>query len=416
MAIFDTYTEVADGTRLTGPGARVNGAGDSLVQLIGDPATVEVHNGYAHTTETVEGTRWVAALPVSPDSAEYDCFITFKILTGSTNSEVGCAINVQANGDGYYAVYRLWDGRVYLRGWIGGEVTTMNFVDVAWAVGEEHTIGVTRTGNTPTLVVDPQVGGGTLRTGGDQGVGAFDVGVPVVSFRGSGTATAGQALKEIASSAYTATPTPSPLAGGTIAPGTVTSTSVGILSSADASGGTAPVAYQWQRKTGAGAFANLPGATLAALTDWTVGPNTSYTYRRQATDSAAPAAVEYSNELPITTAASPNAPPVPGFTVAVAEKTVTVASTAGDGDGAIVNTEYDYTNGGAGPWVAGTSYTYPVGGARTVWQRVTDDGGASATTSVALVTTTAITYTCTNVVGGVESAPSNARIVYRPDA
>jgi hypothetical protein len=92
------------------------------------------------------------------------------------------------------------------------------------------------------------------------------------------------------------------LVGGTIAEVTHTSTTTQLSSSVAASGGTGAITYQWQRKAGAGSYANVSGATSATLTDSGLTASTLYTYKRIATDALAATAA--SNEVAITTSAA----------------------------------------------------------------------------------------------------------------
>lgn len=78
-----------------------------------------------------------------------------------------------------------------------------------------------------------------------------------------------------------------------------------VLSSAAATSGTAPYAYQWYRSTSSG-FSPGPGniisgATSLSLTDSGLIPNSTYYYKVVVTDSAAPAATATSSQLAVTT-------------------------------------------------------------------------------------------------------------------
>lgn len=77
------------------------------------------------------------------------------------------------------------------------------------------------------------------------------------------------------------------------------------LSSAAATGGTAPYTYQWYRSTTSG-FSPGPsnvvsGATALTLDDTGLLPNTTYYYVVKATDSSSPAVADDSAELAVTT-------------------------------------------------------------------------------------------------------------------
>jgi hypothetical protein len=81
----------------------------------------------------------------------------------------------------------------------------------------------------------------------------------------------------------------SPLAAG--AASFVSSGPAGIVVSAtDATGGTAPYAYQWQRNAGGGSYSNLSngggvsGAATRNLTDGSASAGTLYGYRLAYTD------------------------------------------------------------------------------------------------------------------------------------
>jgi hypothetical protein len=65
------------------------------------------------------------------------------------------------------------------------------------------------------------------------------------------------------------------------------------LAATPASGGTAPLTYQWYRKTGAGAYSTLPGATTRDFVDNTAVNGTTYTYKLNVQDVAGAPGVDY---------------------------------------------------------------------------------------------------------------------------
>lgn len=95
---------------------------------------------------------------------------------------------------------------------------------------------------------------------------------------------------------------PPPLAAGTAS--FVHSGPAGIvLSATDATGGTGPYTYQWQRNSGGGSYSNLSngggvsGATTLALTDGSAVAGTLYGYRLVYTDSAGTPVTATSNAV-----------------------------------------------------------------------------------------------------------------------
>lgn len=78
-----------------------------------------------------------------------------------------------------------------------------------------------------------------------------------------------------------------------------------VLSSAVATGGTAPYSYQWYRSTTTGFSAGpsniITGATSLTLNDSALIPNTVYFYKVVATDSSSPAVAGTSAQLSVTT-------------------------------------------------------------------------------------------------------------------
>ena len=94
-----------------------------------------------------------------------------------------------------------------------------------------------------------------------------------------------------------------------LAAGALSIVSVGpnsdVLSSAVATGGTAPYSYQWYRSTATGFSPGpsniLAGATSLSLSDSGLVPGTIYYYKVVATDSASPAATATSAQLVVTT-------------------------------------------------------------------------------------------------------------------
>lgn len=98
-----------------------------------------------------------------------------------------------------------------------------------------------------------------------------------------------------------------------IAAGALSIVSVGTttasLSSAVATGGTAPYTYQWKRSLSSGSgYSNITGATSLTLSDSGLLPATTYYYEVVATDSASPspASATSSALLVLTTAAIPS--------------------------------------------------------------------------------------------------------------
>lgn len=84
----------------------------------------------------------------------------------------------------------------------------------------------------------------------------------------------------------------SPLAAGTAS--FVSSGPAGIaVTATDATGGTAPYTYQWQRNSGGGSYSNISngggvsGATTLSLTDGSAVAGTLYGYKLVYTDAAA---------------------------------------------------------------------------------------------------------------------------------
>lgn len=85
--------------------------------------------------------------------------------------------------------------------------------------------------------------------------------------------------------------------GGGLVAGTASLTSSGpagiVVTAADASGGTSPYTYQWQRNSNGGSYSNLSngggvsGATTRTLTDGSAVAGTLHGYRLAYTDAAA---------------------------------------------------------------------------------------------------------------------------------
>lgn len=91
-----------------------------------------------------------------------------------------------------------------------------------------------------------------------------------------------------------------PLVPGTASYSNLTKDSVD-LDATDASDGTPPYVYQWERQTGEETWADIDGATTREY-PWTgLTPSTEYTVRLKYTDDASE--VEYSNTLTFTTLA-----------------------------------------------------------------------------------------------------------------
>lgn len=93
---------------------------------------------------------------------------------------------------------------------------------------------------------------------------------------------------------------PPPLTGGTATLASISASAV-TASATDATGGTAPYSYQWQRSpAGAGTWADLAGQTTRSLNDTTVVAGTAYDWRLAYTDSAASPATVTSNTITAT--------------------------------------------------------------------------------------------------------------------
>lgn len=87
------------------------------------------------------------------------------------------------------------------------------------------------------------------------------------------------------------------LSPGVSTRGTTTSSSLSF-SASDASAGTGPYTYQWQRSTDYGAtWNNISAATTLSLTDSTVALGAIYSYRLRYIDSAGSPATVYSNAI-----------------------------------------------------------------------------------------------------------------------
>jgi hypothetical protein len=78
-------------------------------------------------------------------------------------------------------------------------------------------------------------------------------------------------------------------------------------SATNATAGTAPYSYQWQRRLrdGGETWASVAGQTTLSMTDTTVAASTNYDYRLRYTDSAGTPAIVYSNVLQANVPASP---------------------------------------------------------------------------------------------------------------
>jgi len=94
------------------------------------------------------------------------------------------------------------------------------------------------------------------------------------------------------------------LTAGTVTVNSFTSTTASLTATA-ATGGTAPVTYQWYRSTTSGFSPGggniLTGQTALTLSDTGLIPNTTYYYKLQATD-ASPTTVTYSQASVVTLA------------------------------------------------------------------------------------------------------------------
>lgn len=84
-----------------------------------------------------------------------------------------------------------------------------------------------------------------------------------------------------------------------VASNTAIGTTTISMSATDATGGTAPYTYQWQRKPSGGAYSNVGGATSLTLNDTGLTEGTTYVYKLTYTDSAA--ATADSNEVTVRT-------------------------------------------------------------------------------------------------------------------
>lgn len=92
------------------------------------------------------------------------------------------------------------------------------------------------------------------------------------------------------------------LFAGSIAESSHTDTTAVLSSAAPASGGTGTINYQWKLKIGAGAYANVVGATLLTLSATGLAPATLHTFKRTVIDSVTSSD---SNEIAITTSVTP---------------------------------------------------------------------------------------------------------------
>lgn len=90
------------------------------------------------------------------------------------------------------------------------------------------------------------------------------------------------------------------LAFGVVSLTSKTNTTV-ALSATDATGGTAPYSYQWERSTvgGGSGFGNVSGQTTRNLSDSGLSSFTTYFYRLKYTDALS--ASVYSSEFSVTT-------------------------------------------------------------------------------------------------------------------
>jgi hypothetical protein len=96
-------------------------------------------------------------------------------------------------------------------------------------------------------------------------------------------------------------------AGAALTAGTASFVSSGpggvAVTAADATGGTAPYTYQWERNANGGSYSNLSngggvgGATTRDLTDGSAAAGTLYGYRLKYTDSAGTPATVTSNAV-----------------------------------------------------------------------------------------------------------------------
>ncbi|WP_328303120.1 collagenase [Streptomyces sp. NBC_00435] len=91
-----------------------------------------------------------------------------------------------------------------------------------------------------------------------------------------------------------------------------------------------------------------------------------------------------------------NQAPVAGFTTAANALTVNFTDTSTDADGTIASRSWNFGDGGAGSTATNPARTYAAAGTYTVKLTVTDNKGATATTSKAVTVGTAGPTECTN--------------------
>ncbi|MCE3007472.1 MAG: hypothetical protein LW884_03880, partial [Bacteroidetes bacterium] len=133
------------------------------------------------------------------------------------------------------------------------------------------------------------------------------------------------------------------LQGGTIAANQAIcagSDPAAFTSTAAASNGTAPYAYQWQSgPSSTGPWTDITGATAQTYDPGVIAAAGTTYYRRRVRDAAAPVAEAFSNVLSITTTAVPtaNAGPDQSGATAVCGTTATLAPTPAGGSWSVVS-------------------------------------------------------------------------------
>ena len=163
---------------------------------------------------------------------------------------------------------------------------------------------------------------------------------------------------------------------------TFTSTASGLTATVDGSGSTdsdgSIAGYSWNFGDGTTAT----GATASRT--YTAGG--TYTVRLTVTDDKG-ATGTTTKAVTVQAPAAPNAAPVAAFTSATSGLTVTVdGSGSTDSDGSIAGYSWDFGDGGTATG-ATASRTYTAGGTYTVRLTVTDDKGATGTTTKAVTVT-----------------------------
>ncbi len=283
MGVFlnDTFTDT-NGTNLTAHTGET-GATWSQHPSFSGAATIQSNRALGG------GDNRIFYAAGTPGSANYTVAARLYIISGGTHC--GVAARMSTSTSTWYTL-TLDSGSLKLFKSASSQLAST--VSMTPTVGETYILTLDVSGSSTTAIAgrvqrlsDSQwlTSGGTWQSGQTNFLSVNDSSSPVTSAGKAGIwlNSGGVAIDSVVATDD---------AAATLVAGTASTTSSGntiaTVTATDASGGTSPYTYQWQRSTTSGSgFSNVSGATSLTLNDTGLTNGTTYYYRLVYTDSAA---------------------------------------------------------------------------------------------------------------------------------